>query len=329
MKKNHRKISKGIDQKDIHRCLEENYNSLSIDWFVVLEKWMSNSYSIFKDHEKYLILIYLVKKTFDFYYTEFTKLSWNQFLALKKIELEKFNIINVARELKIPKETTRRKIGELVSDNIIKKTKSKLAFQTIFFKDNFNQDNKDFLKLICIFTSKFSTILAEDKVVKEKIKPDLIEKVIVENFSYVWKIFFEMQIPFLIDWKIFFEDLETWHIWESSLINQYCEIQKYLKLKNLKIKNIKDLFEAQVKVEDKIGISAMSISTLTGIPRATVIRKLKKLIKNKHLVVNDKKLYYPNTKSYEESRVIKITSLNIQRLSVFLNKILNLTIGSK
>ena len=86
-----------------------------------------------------------------------------------------------------------------------------------------------------------------------------------------------MQIPFLIDWKIFFEDLETWYIWESSLINQNCEIQKYLKLKNLKIKNIKHLFEAQVKVRDKIGRSAMSISTLTGIPRATVIRKLKKL----------------------------------------------------
>ena len=127
------KISKAIDQKDISWCLEENYNSLSIDWFVIMEKWMSNSYSVFKDHEKYLILIYLVKKTFDLYYTEFTKLSLDQFFALKKIELEKFNIINVARELKIPKETTRRKIEELVSDSIIKKTKSKIAFQTIFY----------------------------------------------------------------------------------------------------------------------------------------------------------------------------------------------------
>ena len=329
MKKNPPTTLKKIEQKNIHRCLEENYNSLSIDWFVVLEKWMSNSYSVFKDHEKYLILIYLIKKTFDFYYTEFTKLSWNQFLALKKIELKKFKIIDVARELKIPKETTRRKIGELVSDNIIKKTKSGIVFQTIFFKDKFNQDNKDFLKSICIFTNKFSTILTEDKVVREKIKSDLIEKAIVENFSYVWKIFFEMQIPFLIDWKFFFEDLETWYIWESSLINQNYKIQKYLKLKNLKIKNIKDLFEAQVKVGDEIGISAMSISTLTGIPRATVIRKLKKLIKNKHLVVNDKKLYYPNIKNYEESRVSKLTTLNIQRLSVFLNKVLNLTISSK
>ena len=329
MKKNPPTILKTIDQKNIHRCLEENYNSLSIDWFVVLKKWMSNSYSVFKDHEKYLILIYLIKKTFDFYYTEFTKLSWNQFLALKKIELEKFNIINVARELKIPKETARRKIGELVSDNIIKKTKSGIAFQTIFFKDKFNQDNKDFLKSICVFTKKFSTILTEDKFVREKIKPNLIEKAIVENFSYVWKIFFEMQIPFLIDWKIFFEDLETWYIWESSLITQNYKIQKYLKLKNLKIKNIKDLFEAQVKVADEIGISAMSISTLTGIPRATVIRKLKKLIKNKYLVANDKKLYYPNIKNYEESRISKLTTLNIQRLSVFLNKILKLTIDSK
>ena len=36
---------------------------------------------------------------------------------------------------------------------------------------------------------------------------------------------------------------------------------------------------------------AFLISNLTGIPRATVIRKLKKLIKNKHLIMDNKKLY--------------------------------------
>ena len=61
MKKNLPKISKTIDEKDIFWCLEENYNSLSIEWFVIVDKWMLNSYSVFKDHEKYLILIFLVK----------------------------------------------------------------------------------------------------------------------------------------------------------------------------------------------------------------------------------------------------------------------------
>ena len=39
------------------------------------------------------------------------------------------------------------------------------------------------------------------------------------------------------------------------------------------------------------GINAMSISEITGIPRATVIRKLKKLVKKNNLTINSKKHY--------------------------------------
>tara|TARA_Y100000590_G_scaffold233339_1_gene262818 strand:- start:1067 stop:2056 length:990 start_codon:yes stop_codon:yes gene_type:complete len=323
------KISHTIDQKNIHWCLKENYNSLSIDWFIIVGKWMFNSYSVFKDHEKYLILIYLVKKTFDYYAIKFVRLSWDQFFALKKIEVGKFSIIDVAKELKISKETTRRKIEELKRDNIIKKTKSGILFQTTFFNNEFNQNNKDFLKLVCSFVSKFSAVLVENKVLKEKIQSQLIEKSVIENFSSSWKIFFEMQIPLMIEWKFFFGDLETWHIWETSLINQNYEIQKYLKLKNFKIRNKKDFFEIHSKFMNKVGINAMSISDITGIPRATVIRKLKKLINSKYLDVNNKKLYYINIKNYKQISINKLNALNIQKLSIFLNKILNLTIISK
>ena len=39
------------------------------------------------------------------------------------------------------------------------------------------------------------------------------------------------------------------------------------------------------------GVSAMSVSDMTGIPRATVIRKCKFLIKNDYLRLNEKKQY--------------------------------------
>jgi hypothetical protein len=39
------------------------------------------------------------------------------------------------------------------------------------------------------------------------------------------------------------------------------------------------------------GLNAMSISDITGIPRATVVRKLNKLIKKKYLLINHKKHY--------------------------------------
>ena len=61
----------------------------------------------------------MVKKTFDYYTANFVQLNWDQFFALKKIDLRKFSIINISKELKISKETTRRKIDELQKKNII------------------------------------------------------------------------------------------------------------------------------------------------------------------------------------------------------------------
>mgnify|MGYP003956575237 CR=1 FL=1 len=323
------KIRRTIDQKEIHWCLEENYNLLSIEWFKILSKWLFNSYSVFKDHNKYLILIFLVKKTFDFYATNFVKLSWDQFFALKKIELGKFNIIDISKELKISRETTRRKIEELERDDIIKKSNSEIVVQTKFYNEKFIMDHKDFRKSICIFASKFSVILSENKIIKEKISSDLIEKFVSENFSYAWKAFFEMLLPISIGWKDIFQDLETWHIYGTVLVNQNYEIQKILKSKNIKIKNRKDFLKVHSKIKANTGINAMSISTLTGIPRATVIRKLNKLIKKKYLIIDSKKLYSVKVKNSKDGFINKQTSVNIERLSIFLTKIINLTITSR
>tara|TARA_Y100000590_G_scaffold96871_1_gene110105 strand:- start:1027 stop:2016 length:990 start_codon:yes stop_codon:yes gene_type:complete len=329
MKKILPKLSKATELNDVHSCLEENYNILSIDWFLILSKWMFNSYTVFKDHEKYLILILLVKKTFDYYSANFIKLNWSQFFDLKQIELGKFSIIHVAKELKISKETTRRKIEELEKNNIIKKNKSGVVVQTEFYSKNFIKDHEVFRKLICAFISKFSLSLVEEKIVKEKVKPELIEKAVNQNFSYAWKVFFEMMIPILVDLKELFKDLETWHVWGTCVVNQNYETQKYLKFKNFEYKNRKEFFNSYSKGIKKVGINAMSISNITGIPRATVIRKLDLLIKKKYLFVDNKKLYFPNIQINESQLLYKQNNLNIKRLSIFVNKLLNLTIASK
>ena len=329
MKKALPKISKSIAQEDIHWCLEENYNSLTSEWFPIMSKWLDNSYSVFRDHEKYLILIFLVKKTFDYYAAHFIKLNWNQFFSLKKIEVGKFSIINVAKELKISKETTRRKIEELQTIKIIKKTKNGIIVLPEFYDREFLQQHKTFLKSICVFVSKFTEKLFEEKIINEKINAETIEKSVNLNFSYAWKVFFEMMIPIMIDMKILFNDIESFHIWGSCTLNQNYEIQKYLKLKNLKIKNRKDFFHIHSSIKDKVGINAMSISNITGIPRATIIRKLNTLIKKKFLYVDTKKLYYPNIQIDETDAFYKQSSSNVQRLSIFISKLLNLTIATK
>jgi len=325
MRENLPKISQAIEVKDINWCLEENYNSVSIDWYPILAKWLDNSYSVFKDHEKYLILILLVKKTFDYYAANFVQLNWDQFFALKKIELGKFSVINISKELNISKETTRRKIKELEKSNIIKKTKNGIIVQPEFYDNAFIKSHEMFRKTICGFVSKFSIILTKEKIIKDKIKPELIEKATHQNFSYAWKVFFEMMIPLLMDVKIVFKDLETCHVWAACTLNQNYEVQKYLKFNDVNVKSRKDFFNIHSKISNTVGINAMSISNITGIPRGTVFRKLQTLLKKNFLHVDDKKLYYTNVKFDKKDPLFKLTSSNIARLSIFINKLLNLT----
>ena len=45
---------------------------------------------------------------------------------------------------------------------------------------------------------------------------------------------------------------------------------------------------------DHKGVNAMSLSEITGIPRPTVVRKLKYLTKNNYITINKKKLLFIN-----------------------------------
>ena len=126
-----------------------------------------------------------------------------------------------------------------------------------------------------------------------------------------------------------FKDLETFHVWGVCSLNQNYEVQKYLKFNNMNIKNRKEFFSVYSKISKTIGINAMSISNITGIPRGTVFRKLQNLLKRKLLHVDNKKLYYPILKISKTDPFYKLSVLNIKRLSIFINKLLNLTNASK
>ena len=68
----------------------------------------------------------------------------------------------------------------------------------------------------------------------------------------------------------------------------------------------------------------MSISDISGIPRATVVRKLKKLLKKNYLVIDDKKHYRLTKKPM--NKVSSVQSILLVRLAKFSTKIFNLTI---
>ena len=62
--------------------------------------------------------------------------------------------------------------------------------------------------------------------------------------------------------------------------------------KDFKNKNLdRKKYLKEIQKPDHIGINAFSIADITGIPRATVVRKLQFLIENKFLNISEKKLY--------------------------------------
>jgi hypothetical protein len=70
------------------------------------------------------------------------------------------------------------------------------------------------------------------------------------------------------------------------------------------------------------GISAMSLSDMTGIPRATVIRKCKFLIDNGYLKINNKKQYLMT--GFNADSVIPYQRKIFKNKAKFLRKTLNL-----
>jgi len=67
----------------------------------------------------------------------------------------------------------------------------------------------------------------------------------------------------------------------------------------------------------------MSISEITGIPRPTVVRKLKWLIENKFLYINEKKLISLDMKDNTFKRTAKLQEMNMLSLSHLVYRLFN------
>jgi predicted transcriptional regulator len=277
-------ISRQIYAKDTLYVLESKYSIIGSMWVNHQMEWMGGVYESFKDHDKFLIIIFLVKKTLDFYSRNFTKLSYEQFYMMESIEIEEFSIKDISTSLNIPKESARRKILELENEGVIKKFKKKMIIDKSKF---YYSKPEDSIKRISRFLSNFSEMCRDEKVLSQQMTSKDLELVIKKNFSYIWKIYYELQIPMMITYKNFFKDLETFHIFAVCVVNQHLHVKnisKDLMGREEFLKNISANTEIQ-------GINAMSIADITGIPRATVVRKLKKLVKQKNLTIDDKKHY--------------------------------------
>ena len=113
------KVYKTLNSEIIYDVLSKNSNETVNLWFKLQQSWCNNAYSTFKDYDSYLILIYLVNQVFQKYSDRFQYLSFQEFYEKNELVIDKINLIEISKELNIPKETIRRKVNFLQNKNII------------------------------------------------------------------------------------------------------------------------------------------------------------------------------------------------------------------
>ena len=314
------KISKQILSKDIHYALSKNYTSIQPIWVPIQIRWMNNLYRTFHDYEKFMIIIYLMVKTFDYYSKNFVKLNYDEFFSQNEIEVETLNVMEISNALNIPKETTRRKINELEKLGAIKKSNKKIIIDRNAWPSIKPEET---MKNMSYFLSTLSKIIFEEGFMSEPVDSNRIVRAVKDNFSFVWKLYYDMQMPMLLMFKKIHGDLETFHVHGVCLGNQALNAQKIDTSEMSKTVYLEKYFFGDK--QEFSGINAMSISDITGIPRATVIRKLNKLVKEKFLSIDSKK-HYSTNKGVHKKELLIVQNNTFINLSKFAARIYNLSL---
>ncbi|MDA7712786.1 hypothetical protein N8818_01460 [Candidatus Pelagibacter sp.] len=312
-------VSKQIHSEVIREVIEKNYASIIPVWTPLQLRWVNNVYSTFHDYDKYMIVMYLLMTTFQTYTKNFTKLNYDEYFNQNEFEIEKINIMEISKSLNIAKETTRRKINELEKMSVIKKINKKIIIDRNTWP---NIKPEETLKRITRFLSTLSKICVAERKISEPFSNEILTKICKEYFSFVWLLYYEMQFPLLLGNKKIFGDLESFHINGICLVNQALHSKKNDNSEMSKEFYLEKYFWGDQRGE--AGVNAMSISDISGIPRATVIRKLNKLLKEKFLKVDNKKHY--SSTGHHVKKLLEVQKETLDKLSKFSSRIYNLSL---
>ena len=297
-----------ISRIEVHSILSANLGRFIDQWFKFIIEWNRNAYSVFQDLDKYFILIHLIQKSFRHFADIFVIYSEEEFYSKAEFEIEKINLIEISQELNIPKETIRRKINEMHRDNIIARKGKKIIITPKAFT---YQRPRQSIKKMSSFLSICSKYLSTQDWFGPSINAEAIEEFTRKNFTLVWRFFFRLWIPFLVRQRSFYGDLETFFVSGIIYANQSAKVREsYLHNPitltstntdmDLGLDSYKKWMRTVVDYPNKIiGVNASSISEITGVPRATVIRKLN-IVERKELIFKDKNQLYTLGKKYKK-----------------------------
>ena len=299
-----------LDKSAVWEVFQNNNNEVLKHFFKFQQTWVNQAYKVFRDFDTYIVLLYLINKVFTNMSDRFHYMSFENFYNQEKLSIDKINLIEISKELNIPKETIRRKVNFLQKKEIIYRN-GKSIFCNVSKFDI--QKPVTSIGLMAQVLSKFSNFLSKEKWFGNEISNEQIIKFIHEHFTVSWEYFLRFQIPYLVRHRTFFGDIESFNVWGTIGLVQVKEATE--KFQNEVIdnpKNFKDIFLETIKIKTKRGINASSISDISGIPRATVIRKLKILQKRK-IIIRNKNLEYILSTSTQDLKGLVENYLTNQR----------------
>ena len=275
---------------------------------------MIGAYENYADIDKYIILIYIINKDFIFFRRNGLIVDYDSFYKDKSLEVDKINISDISKDLQIPKESVRRKVEELEKADVIQKKGKKIFItRTAFTTTQANLTLKNMTTLLY----EFNKVLEEEKIVKIAYQSTEISDSIKKNFSFVWYQFYKFIFIFTNRWRKELGDLETFIIGVLVFINA-------VENKTFKIKEFnRKKYITSIQDSDERGVNAMSLAEITGIPRSTVIRKLKSLIKKDLLQINEKNLITVNMKGESFKTAQRLQDKNMLSLSNFISRVFN------
>ena len=308
------RISAQLDENKIFKIINKNFSKLAPTYYKMLSNWFIRAYGVYGDIDKYIILIYLVNKDFIFFRKNGLIVEFETFFKDKTLEIEKINISDISKDLQIPKESVRRKVEELEKKGVIKKIKKKIYINmNAFSPDRVNQGIKEVSTLL----HEFNKLLKKENEINKTFEVEEIITSIKKNYSFCWYQFYKFLFVFTNRWRKSVGDLETFCVGMVVMLN-HVERQSF-RVNDL---NMKQFQNSLPEIDDR-GVNAMSISEITGIPRPTVVRKLKHLIDNNFLSIDEKKLLEINI----TGKALKISKdqqdKNILSISNFAYRVFN------
>ena len=302
-----------FDNEDISYIISKNYKEYSTFHFPltyqILYSWKN---SLAKDLDTNLILSQLTIKALKNYNRNYRKYSYKDLLKQKEINIGKYKKAEISRELKIPRETVRRKLEDLQEKKLITLVDGTINVHKNSFEisDLHSVLNK-YSKCLNIIIDNLSNqnIIKKRKITKEHL---------LDNFSQTWVNILSMMIELSLIWRTFLKSMENWFIFGTCGLNQMYNLKDSKHFKDLHPDNTENFFLNVTQIETRRGLNPTTISDLTGIPRQTVIRNLKILTKNKALEKESKyNLFYVPKNTSQHKSILE--SLKNVQLSISSN----------